>query len=240
MVNKNKLQSARFHVEALLLLFFAVPFLVIWLWESGLYFELQGYPQGELGDPVTAAHRIAGWLIPLTLSSVFAFGIAHTEPDPRLVTMGRHDPRRVWLHRWLPVAGIFLCVALASAGLLSWWSTESFVRLIGATATTTVFVLASGFTIVVLTGASPGVAALGTAIVVAGAMFVLPLLSLPITLSLSPGPLGWRRGEPYHAAFLVHNAVILGVAVIIVWIALHVPRDARRIRWIANFRGRDA
>jgi hypothetical protein len=235
----NTYRIGQFRRGALVLLLLGLPFLSRWLFEGQLGADPHIDPEAQAAA-LLAAHRIAGWLLPVTLGSVFAFGIAQTEPDPRFVTMGRYDPRRVWLHRWLPVGGMFLLVSIASAGLLSWWSTESLIRLVSATATATLFALAVGFLVSMLTGAVPGVVALVTAIIVVGVMLLPSLLGLPIAMSLSPGPLGWLRGEGLHTAFLVHAAVVLGLALALFWIALTVPRDIRRVRWIANFRGHDA
>lgn len=158
----------------------------------------------------------------------------------RLAAMGIRDPRRVWLRRWLPVAGMFLAAVASVALLISLWSGESMATLVSASVSASVFALGVAYAVNILSGAAPGVAAFATTVLVAGAMLAPPQLGLAPPLSLSPGPLGWLRGEPYRWAFAVHALVVVTLAAIITLATTFLPRDVRDIRWIAGRRGKDA
>ena len=227
---------AGFRLRALRLLAVPLPLLLLWLYEGGFIFL-----RGISGDPARiAAHRICGWLIPVTFGIVFAYGIAGTEPDVRLAALGRHDVRRLWVRRWLPIAVVFIMIAGGVAVLMSIASAESLPRLVGACVSATLFALVLGFAMFVYTGASPGTVAFLVAVAALGAMLAPLLFQLPVEYSLSPGPLGWLRGFPYRWEFLIHNLIVTALTICIVLVTLLAPRDVRSIYWITHYQGYDA
>lgn len=235
-------QVVRFRLDALTLLLIPLPVLALWLWEGGL-FNLQNSPWINGNSQFTVvivAHRITGWLIPITVGAIFTYGIARTEPDVRLAVMGIYDPRRICLWRWLPVAVLFVAAASIIAITVGTWSGESLPRLVQTTLAATLFALALGLAVVNMTGVAPGTAAFTVAVLVAAAAFIPPLCGAPIVYSLAPGPLGWLRQAPYQWVFVLHDLVVVALAAAIVFIATLSPRDARDVRWISNYRGQDA
>ena len=233
-------RAVRFRPGAFLLLLLPLPILALWLLEGGIELYLLGSGPGAGAPAITAAHRISGWLVPPVLGAVFGYGIARTEPDVRLAVMGRHDPRRVWALRWLPMVTLFCGAAAVAAALLSVWSGESMLRLVGSTCSATLLALVTAFAVATATGASPSVVAFSVAVLVLGAALIPPLSGLPPVFPLSPGPLGWLRGEPPQAVFLAHDAAVAGVAAVILAGVLSLPRDVRGLRWVSSFRGQDA
>lgn len=232
---------AGFRRHALLLFLLPLPFLALWLlWEGGLYFQIMGIINATeaRARAIIAAHRVVSWLLPLTCSIVFSYGIARTEPDVRLAVLGDHDLRLVWARRWLLIASLFSLSIIVVASLLSWWSGESLVRLVGSGVTALLFGIAVSYAVNVWTGTTPGTAAFAVGSIMSVAM-LLPMVGLPVWFSLSPGPLGWGRGEAYRWSFLLHDLIILVIAGAIIFMVLIVPRDLRQLRWIVNYRGSD-
>lgn len=229
-----------FRRGALLLILVALPLLALWLLEGNIMAGIRPSSRQQREMALIATHRIAGWLVPLVLGAVFAHGISRTEPDVRLAAMGLRDPRRLWLKRWSPVAGVFLAVVASIALALSLWSGESALRLVGATVSASAFALAVGYALSTVTGATPGVAGFATTVIVAGTMLAPPQLGLAAPMSLSPGPLGWLRGEPYRWEMAAHTLAVAAVAAAVTFGAASAPRDVRDVRWIARFRGKDA
>lgn len=229
-----------FRRGAPLLALVALPLLGGWLLEGNALSGSRPASPDQTEAAVIAAHRIAGWLLPLMAGGVFTYGISRTEPDVRLVAMGMHDPRWVWLWRWLPVACTILALEAGVALALSLWSGESMPRLIGATLSASAFALAVGYAVSTVSGAAPGAGAFATVAIVVATMLVPPQAGLDAPLSLSPGPLGWRRGEPYAWWFAVHALLVVALATAITVGAASLPRDIRDVRWIARFRASDA
>jgi hypothetical protein len=101
------------------------------------------------------------------------------------------------------------------------------------------FSLAVAYAVIIVTGATPGLVALITVAIGTIVALFPRLFGLPVALSISPGPLGWLRGEPYRQDFLLHDLAVAGIAGCITLISVAVPKDVRNIHWICYHRGID-
>ena len=231
--------TIRFRLRALSLGIAALPLLALWLWEGGI---LSGASQIIASDAraVVAAHRIVGWLYPITSGCIFIYGISQTEPDIRLACLGKRDFRSVWLKRWRPHIFLLLGIAMMVAGLVASITNEYLTRLMIPVLATSLCIYSLGFCITVYTNLSASAAA-GTVLILSLILMLLPpFTGLPIWVSLSPGPLGWYRGTLINAQVVMHSLVVFCISLSMLYITLRFPRQPHRLTWIRYFRGDNA
>ncbi len=222
-----------FRKKAWFLLLIGIPLLLLWTWEGIIAIT-------SPSSPIIGAYRISNWLIPCLVSLVFGYGIAQTEPDPRLAVLGLRDPRSLWLERWGSY-GLFILLGITVIVLLISFSFNvAFAKLASTTLVTSCYGMAWAWALHIWTGARANVIAWMTLSIMLLSIMLPILINANLAWSLTPTPLGWQRENPLTSQLLLHHGMILAISGGLIAAARWLPNDIRSLAWIHADRGFDA
>jgi hypothetical protein len=181
------------------------------------------------------AHWAAGWVLPVTLAAVLAYGTARIGPDPRLVASGPIDIRtRWWLDHTATLGSTVVLIAFAVAGAAG-WSGEPYPALLVPALSGGAVAVAAAHVMVARFGSGPGLA-LGTAPTVTAAIIIVPYWPAGLaTVAIDPTLHHWTHSESARGPSTSTGAAVWTVAAVAaVMAARRFPADVARLSWLTR------